>query len=48
MRKIPRKYLIYSGETLMASVYSYELALQLMKMIMVNYHISKLNLVTVY
>lgn len=45
---IPRKYMLYSGETLLATVYSYDIAIQLMQMILRNYHISKINLVTLY
>lgn len=47
-RLIPRKYMLYAGERLLATVYSYDIALSLMKHIMTSYHIEKINLLAIY
>ena len=45
---VPRKYMLYAGECLLATVYSYEIALSLMKHLMTSYHIEKINLLAIY
>lgn len=44
----PTKYLLYAGETLLATVYSYTFACSMIKYFVENTHFSSINLVTVF